>query len=532
MRRCCCSAARLWGARSSPVPSTTFRRSTTPTSSKTCSTTCCCATSSRGPSARRSAARRRTGSSTSSSARSRTAGCRSRVAPSTTPASPSGCGRRPTRNCSRSAPITSTRRVLSMQSSTAARPRSSRAPPRGRCRRRGSVRSRASRTSPHGSCCCERSSWGRRSSAGTSPPVPRRSWESCRSSRRRWQSWQTRRPPPERVTCRRVPSRISPRLRRRSTASSLEPPSSRTRRWPWSRKPITKAASLALDRRARVARWIGRLGEAEEFEQQAIEQARAAGRKDQEARAALQLAGIYIGRMEEAKAEPLIDRALELAEHSGSIVAQASAASSKAQFLRVRGNYEAAIGWYTKALELYREAGSVADIAWTSRHLGIVAWETGDAEKAEKLLRESIRLLAPMRERGRSARASATSRSSCSNRAASTRPRSTRWPHAKRSAPKTPSHVQRRVSRSPRYARHNIVTRKRKHCSRRRSKSSAGRSTAGSCSTWSRRTQSFSVRSSGRTRQPSSMRGLLSACRPPRRAPRESPRRMRDPATR
>ena len=157
---------------------------------------------------------------------------------------------------------------------------------------------------------------------------------------------------------------------------------------------------FALDRRARVARWIGRLGEAEEFEQQALEEARAAGRKDQEARAALQLAGIHIGRMEEAKAAPLIDRALELAEHSGSIVARASAASSKAMLLRVQGDHEGAVGWYTKALELYRETGSVADIAWTSRHLGIVAWETGDPQKAEKLLRESIRLLAPMRERG------------------------------------------------------------------------------------------------------------------------------------
>jgi class 3 adenylate cyclase/tetratricopeptide (TPR) repeat protein len=157
---------------------------------------------------------------------------------------------------------------------------------------------------------------------------------------------------------------------------------------------------FALDRRARVARWLGRLSEAEEFERQALEQARAAGRKDQEARAALQLANIHIGRMEEAKAEPLIDRALELAEHSGSIVARASAASSKAQLLRVRGDHEGAIGWYTKALELYREAASVADIAWTSRNLAIVAWETGDPEKAEKLLRESIRLLAPMRERG------------------------------------------------------------------------------------------------------------------------------------
>ena len=157
---------------------------------------------------------------------------------------------------------------------------------------------------------------------------------------------------------------------------------------------------FALDRRARVARWIGRLSEAEDFEQQALEEARAAGRKDQEARAALQLAGIHIGRMEESKAEPLIDRALELAEHSGSIVARASAASSKAMLLRVQGDIEGAIGWYTKALELYREAASAADIAWTSRHLGIVAWEMGEPEKAEKLLRESIRLLAPMRERG------------------------------------------------------------------------------------------------------------------------------------
>ena len=104
--------------------------------------------------------------------------------------------------------------------------------------------------------------------------------------------------------------------------------------------------------------------------------------------------------MEEDKAEPLIDRALELADHSGSIVARASAASSKALLLSSRGDYEAAAGWYTKALELYREAASVSDIAWTSRHLGIVAWRTGDLEKAEKLLRESIRLLAPMQERG------------------------------------------------------------------------------------------------------------------------------------
>jgi tetratricopeptide (TPR) repeat protein len=66
----------------------------------------------------------------------------------------------------------------------------------------------------------------------------------------------------------------------------------------------------------------------------------------------------------------------------------------------VRGEYEAAEGWFTKALDLYREAGVVSEIAWTSRVLGQVAWTTGNPEKAEKLFRESIRLLAPMQERG------------------------------------------------------------------------------------------------------------------------------------
>jgi len=156
----------------------------------------------------------------------------------------------------------------------------------------------------------------------------------------------------------------------------------------------------ALDRRSRVARWAGRLAEAEGFERQALEAARATGRKDHEAKAALQLAQLHIGRMHEDKAEPMIDRALELADASGSIVARAEAANSKGQLHWVRQEYAEAGGWLTKALDLYRETGSASGIASTSRLLGRVAWKTGDPAKAEKLLRESIRLLAPMRERG------------------------------------------------------------------------------------------------------------------------------------
>jgi tetratricopeptide (TPR) repeat protein len=156
----------------------------------------------------------------------------------------------------------------------------------------------------------------------------------------------------------------------------------------------------ALDRRSRVARWSGRLAEAEQFEEQALEVARAAGRKDHEARAALQIAALQIVRADEDSAEPLIDRALELAEESGSIIVRADSAGAKGDLHRVRSEYEQSEGWYMKSLDLYREAASAPGIAWMSRQLGRVAWETGRPEKAEKLFRESIRVLAPMLERG------------------------------------------------------------------------------------------------------------------------------------
>jgi class 3 adenylate cyclase/tetratricopeptide (TPR) repeat protein len=156
----------------------------------------------------------------------------------------------------------------------------------------------------------------------------------------------------------------------------------------------------ALDRRSRVARWASRLAEAEEFEEQALEAARTAGRKDLEARAALQIAALQIVRAQEERAEPLIARALELAEESGSIIARAAAAGAKGDLHRVRDEYEQSEGWYVKSLELYREAASAPGIAWMARQLGRVAWETGRPEKAEKFFRESIRVLAPMLERG------------------------------------------------------------------------------------------------------------------------------------
>jgi class 3 adenylate cyclase/tetratricopeptide (TPR) repeat protein len=156
----------------------------------------------------------------------------------------------------------------------------------------------------------------------------------------------------------------------------------------------------ALDTRSRVAWFEGRIAVAEEYESMALDTSRAAGRKDLESMAARELAGIHLARMDQEEAAPLIERALELAEESGSIVARAQAAQVKGDFHGLREEYDEAEEWVTKALDLFTETGLQREIALTTKSLGRLAWRRGEPGRAEKLLRESIRLLAPMQERG------------------------------------------------------------------------------------------------------------------------------------
>jgi predicted ATPase/class 3 adenylate cyclase len=156
----------------------------------------------------------------------------------------------------------------------------------------------------------------------------------------------------------------------------------------------------ALDARSRIAWYEARIAVAEEFESAALDAARAAARKDLESKAARELAVLHLTRLDEERAAPLIDRALELAEESGSIVARADAAYVKGDFHRHRGEDDEAEGWLTKALDLFTESGSQRGIAATSKVLGRLAWRQGDPGRAERLFRDSIRLLAPMQERG------------------------------------------------------------------------------------------------------------------------------------
>jgi tetratricopeptide (TPR) repeat protein len=97
---------------------------------------------------------------------------------------------------------------------------------------------------------------------------------------------------------------------------------------------------------------------------------------------------------------PLLDCALDLAEQSGNIVARAEAALAKGELHRMRAEHEEADMWLKQSLDLFNEAGVGWGIAQSSKALARLAWRAGDPKKAEKLFRESIRLLAPLQERG------------------------------------------------------------------------------------------------------------------------------------
>src|SRR5213078_4156002 len=144
----------------------------------------------------------------------------------------------------------------------------------------------------------------------------------------------------------------------------------------------------ALRARATIAWTRGDLAKEEEVMLEALQLARQACRKDFESEAADELASVYLARLEVDRAEPLIEQALLLAEESGSAEARGRALRFAGQLHIARGNFDEA----RIALDAAREHLSEAGAAWVARH-------QGDVAGAERLFRESIRILAPLEDR-------------------------------------------------------------------------------------------------------------------------------------
>jgi class 3 adenylate cyclase/tetratricopeptide (TPR) repeat protein len=155
----------------------------------------------------------------------------------------------------------------------------------------------------------------------------------------------------------------------------------------------------ALRARSTIAWMRGHLEKQEQLMVEALELARHAGRKDFESEAADELASVYLSRLELDRAAPLIEQAILLAEQSGSAEARGRALRFAGQLHLYRRELDDAEAALDAAREHLAEAGAAWSLGRTINFSAWVARHKGDYVRAERLFRESIRILAPLEDR-------------------------------------------------------------------------------------------------------------------------------------
>jgi tetratricopeptide (TPR) repeat protein len=134
---------------------------------------------------------------------------------------------------------------------------------------------------------------------------------------------------------------------------------------------------------------------------EALEFARAAGRKDLQAMTIHTLAQKAIVRLDVVEAESLVEQAQELAEESGSMRARSATLGTQAWLDELRGRPEAAEVLYRELYQLYTDIGHTAGAGSTLVYLGRLLESIGQTARAETTLRDAVRTLARIGDRGR-----------------------------------------------------------------------------------------------------------------------------------
>jgi class 3 adenylate cyclase/tetratricopeptide (TPR) repeat protein len=164
--------------------------------------------------------------------------------------------------------------------------------------------------------------------------------------------------------------------------------------------PADKVARFdALGVRGTIAWTRGDLTTEERVTKEALELARETGRKDLESEMLDTLGSVYMSRRELDQADSLMERALELAQESGSVVALGRAYRYLGQLHFARGDLDQADSDLERAREHLAEAGAAWQLGRVLNFSAWTAWSKGDPGRAERLLRESIRVLAPLEDR-------------------------------------------------------------------------------------------------------------------------------------
>jgi class 3 adenylate cyclase/tetratricopeptide (TPR) repeat protein len=156
----------------------------------------------------------------------------------------------------------------------------------------------------------------------------------------------------------------------------------------------------ALVVQGKIAWTVGDFEVMQEAAEETVEIAQRLGRKDLEAQALKDVAHVYRKQDRQDEAEEMALRGRQLAEESGSIVARAQAAYSLGSVYLDRRDANRAEPLLDEARVLFTESGDTWNVGLTLNALAWAAEQQSDDAKAERWLREAIRVLKPLQDRG------------------------------------------------------------------------------------------------------------------------------------
>ncbi|MFL5934628.1 MAG: ATP-binding protein [Gaiellaceae bacterium] len=156
----------------------------------------------------------------------------------------------------------------------------------------------------------------------------------------------------------------------------------------------------ALDVLGTLAWWEGDLEEVERLVAERLAIAERIARLDLQSSVLLELNDMYNARLELEKALEPLQRAVELAEASGSPTTRGWVLRAVGRQAALEGRLADAELSLDQARVIFAESGAALTLGRTLNWLGTVEWQRGELRKAEETLREAIRVLKPLQDRG------------------------------------------------------------------------------------------------------------------------------------
>ena len=149
-----------------------------------------------------------------------------------------------------------------------------------------------------------------------------------------------------------------------------------------------------------VSYWEGDLDEVIRLANERLAIAERIGRADLQSGVLLELNDVYNARLETERAHEPLALAIELAGTGGSPTTRGWILRASGRQAALEGRFVDAEAALEEARAIFSESGATLTLARTLNWLGVVLWDTRDLHGAEETLREAIRLLKPIQDRG------------------------------------------------------------------------------------------------------------------------------------